>query len=48
MNRKENSGSNPIDNIDGLVYNDRQMKDFLKIIILDILKTGWLRLKINS
>ena len=31
----------------GIVYNDRQMKDFLKIFIhpLDILKIGWLKKK---
>lgn len=31
-----------IDNINGIVYNDRQMKDFLKILIhpLDIVKKG--------
>jgi len=36
--------------MDGNVYNDRQMKDFLTIFIhpLDILKMGWLNLKIDS
>ena len=31
-----------IDNINGIVYNDRQMKDFLKILIhpLAIVKKG--------
>jgi len=50
MNRKWSSGSNSIDNMDGIVYNDRQMKDFLKSLIhsLDILKIGWLNLKMNS
>lgn len=52
MNRKWSSGSNSIDNMDGIVYNDRQMKDFLKslslIHSLDVLKIGWLNLKMNS
>lgn len=36
--------------MDGNVYNDRQMKDFRKILIhpLDILKMGWLNLQFDS
>lgn len=36
--------------MDGIVYNDRQMKDFLTSLIhsLDILKMGWVNLKIDS
>lgn len=36
--------------MDGIAYNDRQMKDSLKILIypLHILKIGWLNLKIPS
>jgi hypothetical protein len=52
MNCKESSGSNSIDNMEVIVYNDRQMDDFLKLKIfihpLDILKTGWLNVKIHS
>ena len=52
MNCKESSGSNSIDNMDVLVYNDRQMDGFLKLQIwihpLDILKMGWLNVKIHS
>ena len=33
MNCKESSGSNSIDNMDVLVYNDRQMDGFLKLQI---------------
>lgn len=36
--------------MDGIAYNDRQMKDSLKIFIytLPILKIGWLNFKIPS
>lgn len=36
--------------MDGIAYNNRQMKDSLKIFIypLHILKIGWLNLKIPS
>jgi len=34
MNCKESSGSNSIDNMDVIVYNDRQMDGFLKLQIL--------------
>lgn len=39
-----------LNNISGIVYHYRQMKDFLKILIhpLDIVKIGWLGLKIYS
>ena len=42
--------NNIINNINGIVYHYRQMKDFLKILIhpLDIVKIGWLDLKIYS
>jgi hypothetical protein len=52
MNCKESSGSNSIDNMNLLVYNDRQMDGFLKLQILihplDILKMGRLNVKIHS
>ena len=52
MNRKQkqSSGSNSINNMDDIVYNDSQMKDFLKTFIdpPEIFKMSWLNLKINS
>lgn len=33
MKRKWSSGSNSIANMHGIIYNDRQMKGFLKIFI---------------
>ena len=39
MKRKWGSGSNSIDNMHGIVYNDRQMKVFFNLFIhqLDVL-----------
>lgn len=45
MKRKWSSGSNSIDNMHGIIYNDRQMKGFLKIFIHSLVI---LNLKIHS